>query len=123
MLGAGARATDDVVVQLRAEGRPDFVCARIPAERLVRRGKKASFKNRKPNLASAGGIDALELAEKKSGLAFHVAGTKLPAPLPSAGPLHVTVGLADPTASAVTNRCGAVAATAKKAGKHALRFP
>ena len=116
-------ATEDLFVQLRVEDQPDFLCARIPAANLARRGSRRTFKDRKHAVASAHGIDAVVLKQRKKVVVFTVGGTNLAVPLPAAGTLQATVGLRDPASSQSGDRCGTVAASLKKSRKGMIRFP
>jgi hypothetical protein len=123
-LGAGAHATDDLFVQLRADGRPDFLCARIPAANLVRRGARETFKDPRHALKTARGIDSVRLKPRKGRtVSIAVAGTKMPVELPPAGTVTVTVGLRDPGGDDGRNRCATAARPFKRSKRGALRYP
>jgi hypothetical protein len=120
-LRAGARPTEDVVIQLRGADTPDFLCARVPAANQVRKGKKDSFRDRKHKVTSAQGLGLVTVKERKGTLVLDVSGSMLP--LPPAGMLEVTVGLRDPATAEAGNRCGTATASLKAARKGVLRFP
>jgi hypothetical protein len=123
-LGSGARATDDLTVQLRADGRPDFLCARIPAASLVRRGARETFKDPRHALKTARGIDSVRLKQRKGlTVSIAVAGRKMPVELPPAGTVKVTVGLRDPGGGDGRYRCATAARPFKRSKRGALRYP
>jgi hypothetical protein len=121
---AGSSAPQDLLIQMRAAGRPDFLCARIPGAKLVRRGTKETFKDPAHAVAAAHGIDVVGLKQAKNGsVTLKVGGKRLALSLPSAGTLDVTVGLADPATGAADGRCATAAAPFKGSKKGALKYP
>ena len=119
----GTASTQDVLVQVREEGHADFLCARIPAANLVRRGSKETFKDPKRLVASARGIDALRLKRRKNGNGVvKASGAQVPVTLPSPGVLRVTVGILQPGAAEAANRCASVGVPFTVNRKDALLF-
>src|SRR5262249_17893956 len=117
-------APQDLFIQLRADGRPDFLCARIPAADLVHRGGREFFKRPKRGVEMAHGIDALVIKQRKNGSVVLKAKAKRASfELPPAGTLDVTIGLRDPAAGEAGNRCATTAAPFTRGKKGALEYP
>jgi hypothetical protein len=119
-----AGAAQDLFIQLRTDGGPDFLCARIPAADVVHRGAKEIFEGAKQGVETAQGIDAVVIKPmKKGGMALKVRGTKVPLRLPPAGTVDVTVGLRDPAAAEAGNLCATEGVPFTRSKKGALKYP
>ena len=119
----GGSSTQDVLVQLREDNHPDFLCARIPAANLVRRGSKETFRDPKRLVASAKGIDSLLLKRRRNGNAVvKASGKQVPVTLPPPGVVWVTVGILQPGAAEAANRCALVGVPFTVNRKGALLF-
>ena len=119
----GSTSTQDVLVQVREEGRPDFLCARIPAANLVRRGAKETFEDPRRLVTSARGIDALLLKRRRNGNGVvKASGKQVSVTLPPPGILRVTVGILQPGAAEAANRCATAGVPFTLNRKGALLF-
>src|SRR5262249_58393905 len=91
---------------LRPAGGGDLICAHVAAARLVKKGKKLTFRDRKHKVAEADGLDALTLAKGKKGpLRLKAVGKRLAFTTPSAGQLELTIALRAPSSTGTTNQC------------------
>jgi hypothetical protein len=121
-LVAGAASTQDVSLQIRGTS-GEVLCAHVPATSVVRSKKGARFRDPKHAVASAAGVDKLQLRVKKSGaaaLGVSAGGSSLV--VPPAGTAQVTLGLRDPSTAEQGNRCAGAQVTLKSK-KKGVSFP
>lgn len=117
----GPKPTQDVVVQLR--GTEELLCARVPASSLERKRTRITFRDGKGTTASARGLDAVALVERRRGGArLTVTGRRAALAVPPAGTLAVTFGLRDPSTAEATNRC-ASSVVPFRSTRRGLRYP
>jgi len=111
-----------VSLQLRAAS-GEVLCARIPAANVARSKKGARFRDPKHGVASAAGVDKLQLRVKKSDAAgLGVSGRGATLTVPPAGTAKVTLGLRDPATAEQGNHCAGAQVTLK-AKKKGVSFP
>jgi hypothetical protein len=114
----------DVFVQIRAEGKAELLCARLPAARFARRRGAYRFRDRARAVTSAMGIEVLSVQVRRSGtVRFQAQGRRVQLSGATSGALRITVGFSDPARTDGSNRCSAVVQSFRTAAKGALRAP
>ncbi len=104
--GAGDPSTQDVFLQLGADGAAPVLCARLPAGRLARTGRRFRFTDRAQAVRAARGLEAAALRLRKQGRATLSAKSRAASLVPPpAGVLRLTVGFHDAERGEVENRC------------------
>ena len=116
----GDAATQDLTLQLRGAGAS--LCARFPAANLVRRRKRLAFRDADGTIASARGITAVTIKEKKQGAKVAVFGPEAQLAVLGPGSFTVTLGFRDPATAEAANQCGSGTADFRPA-KRGIRFP
>jgi len=116
----GDAATQDLTLQIRGGGAT--LCARFPAATLERRRKRLEFRDVDGIVASARGITAVTVKEKKQGAKVAVFGPAAQLAVLGPGPFTVTLGLRDPATAEATNQCAAATATFRPA-RRGVRYP
>lgn len=122
-LAGGSIATQDVFVQLRAQG-GEVLCAHVPASAVTRKKTRIVFKDPAHGVATARGVDHLALSQKKNGSGqLNVAGAQVTLTPPPAGHVDVVLGLRDPRAGDAGNLCANGGGTFRAGRKGLLKFP
>jgi hypothetical protein len=90
----------DVYVQLSSEMGEDVFCARIPAKKFMKRGRKFMFWDRKHQVKSAVGLHDMTISTTRKGrVHLRTHGPRVSMADPKHGPLHVVVAFWDPAKS------------------------
>ena len=113
-------AAQDLTLQIR--GVDAALCARFPAATLERRRKRLEFRDVDGVIASARGITAVTIREKKRGAKVAVFGPAAQLAVLGPGPFTVTLGFRDPATAESTNQCVSANATFRPA-RRGIRFP
>jgi hypothetical protein len=113
-------SAQDLTLQLRGAGAT--LCARFPAATLVRRRNRLSFRDVDGAIASARGITAVTIKEKKQGAKVAVFGPAAELAVLGPGAFTLTLGFRDPATAETTNACAAGTATFRPA-RRGIRFP
>jgi hypothetical protein len=96
---------EDVFLQIRAEKGPELLCAKVPADKIMRMHGAFKFWDRKHLVASAKGLDDLSLKVRRNrSVRLSTVGKRVQMQPPSAGALKVTVGFHHPVTDA-ENSC------------------
>jgi T5SS/PEP-CTERM-associated repeat protein len=104
--GAGDPSTQDVFLQLGADGAAPVLCARLPAGRLTRKGERFKFTDRAQAVKAARGLDVAALRLRKQGRATLKAKARAASLVPPPpGMLRLTVGFHDAERGEGENRC------------------
>jgi hypothetical protein len=117
-------ASENVFLQIRADGTGELLCAELPAGKFHKHHGAFRFRDRKHLLASARAIDAMRLKPMPDGLLrARTVGRGVDLRMPSPGGLRVTLGFTDPAAGGSSNRCAVMGGTLRAARTGGLRYP
>jgi hypothetical protein len=95
----------DVFLQIRPLGGTDLLCAKVPAAKFMRMHGAFKFWDRKHRVASAKGLDDMNIRVKKTrSVRLRTVGRRVQFRMPGHGSLQVTVGFHDPVSDA-QNSC------------------
>ncbi len=121
---AAAPLSEDVFLQMRADGGPEVLCAELPAGQFRKRHGDFRFRDRKHLVASARAIEGMRLKPMASGvLRTRTVGRGMDLRMPRPGGMRVTVGFSAPGAGAASNRCAVMTGDLRTTRQGGLRYP
>jgi hypothetical protein len=98
--------TQDVFIQVKPDQGGDILCARIPAEKFLTKGRAFKFIDKLATVSTARGVQKVVVRLKPDGsVRFLAKGKQVHVQPPAAGPLRVTVAFATKGTAGPDTRC------------------